>query len=110
MWIPGLTDAGLAECACAAMVVYGGVANPDHRDGDIPSATLFNRTYKLAARLTPLAEEALWLLDKVCSRIHRSTQQRMASSAPSRISQVMSSAIAIKTRVSAGPTGPTPTL
>lgn len=54
VWVPGLVGARLAECASVALVAYGGVANPDHRDAEIPNAALFNLTYGLAARLTPL--------------------------------------------------------
>lgn len=54
MWIPFLTGKSpeRAVCASAALVAYGAIANPDHKEVEIPNATLFNSTYALSKALT----------------------------------------------------------
>ena len=52
LWLPALTDPARALCDAASVVAYGGIANPDHVERDIPDHGLFDSTYALGANLS----------------------------------------------------------
>lgn len=52
IWIPGLDRPSDALCSSATMISYGAIANPDHKESDIPDDGLFASTYALAANLS----------------------------------------------------------
>ena len=51
VWIPHLQQSNQSLCSCAAIITYGGIANPDHQENQIPNHVLFDDTYEIASRL-----------------------------------------------------------